>query len=127
MQGGSCKGERGGMKTTIEKASVLRFQSSKIQEWQSVFPDKKSFVDFYQATKNKTFPGSYGQSPCDDAFSVAFALIHGISDSSVEFYSKKILEKDWPGWENKMIILESYGLELPEKIKIAMQCIREAE
>jgi hypothetical protein len=114
------------MKSTTKKASGLRFHSSNIHDWQSVFPDKKSFVDFYHATKNKTFPGSYGQSPYDDAFSVAFALIHGISDSSVEFYSKKILEKDWPGWENKMIILESYGLELPEKIKFAMQCTKEA-
>jgi hypothetical protein len=114
------------MKATIEKASGLRFHSSKFQEWQSVFPDKKSLVDFYHATKNKTFPGSYGQSPYEDAFSVAFALIHGISDSSVEFYSKKIKEKDWHGWENKMIVLKSYGLELPEKIKIAMESAKGA-
>jgi len=109
------------MKTIIDRASKLRFHSSTVADWHEVFPDFAALDDFYDATKNMTFPGSYGQSPFDDAFSVAYEIRHGLSPSSVEFYARMIHERDWHGYDNRMLILESYGVQLPASIVQALQ------
>ena len=109
------------VETIINRASKLRFQSSTVTDWHAVFPDFSSLDDFYDATKNMTFPGTYGQSPFDDAFSLAYEIRHGLSPSSVDFYSRMIRERDWHGYENHMLVLESYGVQLPGPIAQALQ------
>lgn len=70
-------------------------------------------VEFYEKTKNKTFPGSYGQSPYDDAFSLAYALVHGVSPSSREYYKKNSGQRDI---KNRLACFDAMGIDYePQK------------
>jgi hypothetical protein len=103
-----------------ESASKLRFHTSTLEDWKSIFPDTESLESFFQLTKNETFPGSCGQSPYDDAFSLAYAMRNGISETQISFYSREIQKNDWQGYANKMRLLQYYGMELPEPIESAL-------
>lgn len=69
---------------------------------------RKFLLEFYERTKNKTFQGNYGQSPYDDAFSLAYALAHGVSSSSRDYYSKNSGTSDI---KNRLACFDAMGID----------------
>jgi len=72
-----------------QKAVKLRFHDS-LEKWKNAFPTTESFAQFYEDTKNLSWPENYGQSPMDDAFDIAYYLRNGISETSKKFYAENL-------------------------------------
>ncbi len=93
------------------KAEKLRYVSP-LENWTAVFPDAAALETFRLEVGNLSWPGSYGTSPWDDPFSIAYELHHGITESSLGFYNH-----DWNSGDSyyqketlgKMQILAHYG------------------
>lgn len=98
--------------TKYEAACKLRYVST-LAEWKAVFPTVASLEIFWNATKNLTFPGSYGEPPFGEAGSVAYSILTGMSESQISFYTRMIGKHLTEGGGEydlgKMRILESYG------------------
>ncbi len=89
-----------------EKAAKLRCYSTPIEDWLKVFPTAESFNSFYEDVKNLCWPETWGESPWDDAFGIAYDLHNGLSESSKKFYLK-YKEDSLP----KIKIMARYGVE----------------
>jgi hypothetical protein len=91
-----------------EAAAKLRY-TSHLSDWLKVFPGRASLEQFRLDFGNISFPENYGASAWDDAFSLAYELHHGISESSYGFYVAHGTED---GIRGKLRLLQHYGLEL---------------
>lgn len=100
-----------------ERAEKLRFISP-LSDWQAVFPDVASLQRFRHDTGNLCWPGSYGQSPWDDPFTVAYQLGEGMSESSVGFYLSKVGE--CPYVRGHLNILKGYGFTLDPRLEAGL-------
>lgn len=89
-------------------AARLRY-STPIAEWKAVFPDARALEKFRTDVGGLCYPGTFGQSPWDEAFSVAYELHHGISESSARWYAS---QGDCPLVRGKLAILVAYGMAL---------------
>lgn len=93
------------------KAEKLRY-TSPLKDWLATFPNAAALETFRLETGSLSWPGSYGESPWEDAFSIAYDLHHGISDSSYRFYQKnwKCDDSYYQGETlSKMQILAHFG------------------
>jgi hypothetical protein len=91
-----------------DKATRLRWRSP-ISEWRAAFPTLESLAEFRRDVGNLSWPGSYGQSPWDDAFSLAYNLGAGISESSRRY----MLDNADCDWGRQMLaVYAEYGLKV---------------
>jgi hypothetical protein len=91
-----------------DKATRLRWHSP-ISEWRDAFPTVESLAEFRRDVGDLSWPASYGQSPWDDAFSLAYNLGEGISESSRWF----MLENADCDWGRQMLaVYAEYGIKV---------------
>ncbi len=67
-----------------DKATRLRWRSP-LSEWRAAFPTVESLAEFRRDVGNISWPENFGQSCWDDAFSLAYNLGEGISESSRKY------------------------------------------
>lgn len=91
------------------KAASFRFSSDGPDKMSEIFPTRHEINCFYDDVSNSTWPESYGQSPFDDAFCIAYSVRHGISEST-RLYLKT--NSDCKSIKNRIACLEHWGIKL---------------
>ena len=78
--------------------------------WLVVFPTAESFKPFRAEAGNFCWSEKYWQSPFDDAYSMAYDLAEGLSETSLGFWRKCLAkENPCPYDLGKISILADYG------------------
>lgn len=94
----------------IETAKQFRFYYHGPSELDSLGIHAEFLNELYEKTKDMTFPGSYGQSPFDDAFALAYMLKHGVSQTRADYLRRNRHEHDV---RNQIACIEHLGMTLP--------------
>ncbi len=90
--------------------------SSPPEDWLAVFPDAASLQTFRRETGHLTFPEWYGQSPWEDAFSIAFTVAEGLSLSQVSRLALQLVSitpHHVTEAQARLALLKLYGGEVP--------------
>lgn len=99
-------------------AGKLRFTSPP-EDWLAVFPDAASLAIFRAEVANLTFPECYGQTPWEDAHSIAFQVAEGLSPSQVSFWTRQLASDSTHVVKEAQalpVLLKLYGGTVPPEI-----------
>lgn len=101
-----------------QAAATLRYVST-LDRWKSVFPDAAALVEFWEAVKGLSWPGSYGSAPWEAACNVAGYIAAGtFAPSTLAFYERQLARPDpCPFDQGLFAILTAYGFQVPDSLK----------
>jgi hypothetical protein len=91
------------------KAAEFRFFSDGPDKLAEIFPDRHGIECFYDDLAKTRWSESYGQSPYDDAFCLAYSVRHGISDSTRRYLKANA---DCQAVKNRIACLKHWGIKL---------------
>jgi hypothetical protein len=91
--------------------------------WQEIFPTPVDLLKFWDETAKLSWPENYGQSPWDDAYTVAGALTDDragkpMSQSTVEHYLRYVDRCEHTA--HRLRIMAAYGVLLPRELAEAL-------
>jgi len=109
--------------TKYEAATKLRFHKNTPENFKAVFPTVESLAQFRKEVGGFSWPSSYGQSPWEDSFSVAFSVTEGsFTPSSSSFWERQVTEKTpTPADVCFLKTIAAYGFQLSPTLAEAIR------
>ena len=90
-------------------ASKFRLFRDGADKFRQIFPNRETLMEFYLDLAHVSWPESYGQSPYDDSFSIAYDVQHGLSASGRAWIKRNLGENST---ENRLACLALFGIEI---------------
>lgn len=105
-----------------DAACSLRLHRSTVAEWRRVFPDAASLETFRREVGGLSWPDNWGQSPWEDAFSVACQLGNPMTTTTIGHTVRRLGERD-ASTIGLCTVLLAYGFTLPAEVAEALDLV----